>query len=272
MNILKFIESFTNEGLLNSKGSRRESLAQFKNLGANAALAAMPLGIVSLVMTPQDAQAAVAANADAVTNALNLALTLEYLEAKYYNMALDMGTSLIPQSDRVVFEQIAKHENAHVQFLKSQLGNAAVAEPTFDFTAGGTFPDPFTNPVVFMALAQAFEDTGVRAYKGQAANVKSNGDVLQAALQIHSVEAMHASKIRRMRNEKGWIQNDSRGTLPEPAQPVYAGEGVTTQAGFNTANVALRNGASGAVAGSESFDEPLTTQQSTDIAGLFIMP
>jgi hypothetical protein len=48
-------------------------------------------------------------------------------------------------------------------------------------------------------LAQAFEDTGVRAYKGQAGNVMSNKTVLQAALQIHSVEARHASQVRRMR-------------------------------------------------------------------------
>jgi hypothetical protein len=41
------------------------------------------------------------------------------------------------------------------------------AKPTFDFTAGGLF-DPFDYPTFFFfSIAQAFEDTGVRAYKGQ---------------------------------------------------------------------------------------------------------
>jgi rubrerythrin len=53
-----------------------------------------------------------------------------------------------------------------------------------------------------LALAQAFEDTGVRAYKGQAANLMSKPDLLTAALQIHSVEARHASEVRRLRGQK----------------------------------------------------------------------
>ncbi len=41
----------------------------------------------------------------------------------------------------------------------------------------------------------ALEDTGVAAYKGQAALIKSDA-VLQAALAIHAVEARHAAWIR----------------------------------------------------------------------------
>jgi hypothetical protein len=37
---------------------------------------------------------------------------------------------------------------------------------------GGAF-DPFNNYTQFLALSQAFEDTGVRAYKGQATNLIS---------------------------------------------------------------------------------------------------
>jgi rubrerythrin len=60
----------------------------------------------------------------------------------------------------------------------------------------------FTDYQQFLALAQAFEDTGVRAYKGQAANLMSKPDLLTAALQIHSVEARHASEVRRLRGQK----------------------------------------------------------------------
>jgi hypothetical protein len=94
----------------------------------------------------------------------------------------------------------------------------------------------------------------------------STPDLLQAALQIHSVEARHASEVRRIRGQKGWIIGADRGGLPSQAQAVYDGEDNTMQAGFNTAGV---NGIP-AAAGSESFDEPLTGAQATAIASLFI--
>jgi len=79
-----------------------------------------------------------------------------------------------------------------------------VAKPVFDFSGGngtmlGPFATVFTNCNVFLAVAQTFEDTGVRAYKGRAGELVGGGDLLTAALQIHSVEARHAAHIRLMR-------------------------------------------------------------------------
>lgn len=267
MNIIKFIESFTNDGLINAKGSRRESFSQFGKIGSNALMAAAPLGILSMVFTPKARAASssfLAAAADNPTSALQLALTLEYLEKEFYNTGLQT-IGLIPSSDRTVFETIADHENAHVTLLANALGANAPAIPTFDFTANGTF-NPFGDYQQFIALAQAFEDTGVRAYKGQAANLMSDGNLLTTALQIHSVEARHASQIRRMRGLKGWIPGNDEGGHPAAADAVYAGENVSTQLGFNTGNV----NSFGLQAGTESFDEPLTGAQATAIAGLFI--
>ena len=271
MNILKFIESFTNEGLIKSLGekhSRRESFSQFGNIGKTAALAAAPFGLAAL-LAPTKARAASAAffttTAETPTQALQLALTLEYLEDEFYQIALDTN-GLIPQADRAVIAQISQHEAAHVEFLRSALGDNAPDKPTFDFTVNGAFPT-FSDYPTFLALSQAFEDTGVRAYKGQAGNLMSQPDLLQAALQIHSVEARHASQIRRLRGQKGWIEGNDRGGLPEAAQAVYDGEQNTMQAGFNTATVP--NIPAGA--GSESYDEPLTGTQASDIAGLFIV-
>lgn len=270
MNIIKFIESFTTEGMINSlsdKGSRRDSLLQFQKMGSTAAMAAVPLGLAAL-LAPNKANASVTAffgPTATPTSALQLALTLEYLEDEFYDIALDTN-GLIPTADRAIIAQISKHENAHVAFLKSALAADAPAKPTFDFTAGGAF-DPFGDYPTFLALSQAFEDTGVRAYKGQAGNLISNGDLLTAALQIHSVEAMHASQIRRLRGQKGWIVGNDRGGLPAAAQPVYNGEENAIQAGFNT------SGVSGipAGAGPESFDEPITGDQAVSIASLFIV-
>lgn len=124
---------------------------------------------------------------------------------------------------------------------------------------------PFTDYSQFLILAQAFEDTGVRAYKGQAGNVMSNKVVLQAALQIHSVEARHASQVRRMRANKGWIELANGGSMPTATNPVYAGEENTNQAGYNTGTLF------GAAAGSAAYDEILSGSDAQAIASLFIV-
>jgi hypothetical protein len=48
MNIFKFIESFTNDDLMQSQGSRRDSFGQFGKLGRNLALASIPFGLSTL--------------------------------------------------------------------------------------------------------------------------------------------------------------------------------------------------------------------------------
>ncbi len=96
---------------------------------------------------------------------LQFALTLERLEDTFYREALaDKGR--IPRGQRAVFETISAHETEHVQFLEEALGGKAGSAPEFDFTAGGAF-DP-QDYKTFLLLSQAFEDTGQRAYRGQA--------------------------------------------------------------------------------------------------------
>jgi len=274
MNIIKFIESFTDDKFLTSVASRRESMGQFGQLGKGLALASIPFGLSALA---NKATADITPTPSTPIGALQLALTLEYLENEFYHTALSTN-GLIPLGGREekVFNQIAAHEADHVAFLTAGLGGTGsanfVQKPTFDFTAGGAL-DPFNNYDQFLMLSQAFEDTGVRAYKGQAGNLISTPDLLTAALQIHSVEARHASEVRRIRQQKGWIQGSDRGGLPAAAQPVYDGEQNTIQAGFNAA--AVSNGSAGpaisAAAGAEAFDEPLTTAQVVSIANLFIV-
>jgi Ferritin-like domain len=197
-----------------------------------------------------------------VVDILNFALTLEYLEAEFYTTGV--GTAgLIPADMADAFDQIRKHEVAHVQFLQGVLGSRAVAKPTFDFTAGGAFADVFRNAQTFAAVAQTFEDTGVRAYKGQAANLIGHNEVLVPALRIHSVEARHAAKVRRMRGQKGWITRDSRGDLPAATQGTYAGEG-------NTFHFILGQPDSHTNAQTEAFDETLTKGQVLAIVKPFI--
>ena len=139
-----------------------------------------------------------------VNDVLIFALTLEYLEVEFYNNIVgSAGYLTAPAASQVALTKIRDDENKHVTFLKSVLGSEAVAKPTFDFTGSkGSGTGPFVgylgNYAVQLAMAQTFEDTGVRAYKGQAGDLQSNRTVLTAALNIHSVEARHASHIRYM--------------------------------------------------------------------------
>ncbi len=257
--------------------TRRESLFSISKSGKTLLTAALPIGIIAAVGTDAKASPAGIASTSStnatVIDVLNFALTLEYLESQYYNLGTSSGVILA--GDVAVFNQIKQHENDHVAFLQStitQLGGTPVNSPIFDFTAGGAF-NPFVIYGDFLALAQAFEDTGVRAYKGQAGNLISNDGVLTAALQIHSVEARHASEVRRIRTKngfdtsKGWITGNSRGTLPAPTQAVYDGEQNVTQGGVNVTTITSVG--SGSI--QEAFDEPLTDVQVLAIANLFIV-
>jgi hypothetical protein len=118
---------------------------------------------------------------------LNYALTLEYLEAAFYNGAKAANMTLSPQV-AAFLDTVTADENAHVAFLKKGLGRKAVKSPKFDFKGANT------NPLTFMKTAQVLENTGVHAYSGQALNIKTPAYV-SAAVSILTVEARHASVI-----------------------------------------------------------------------------
>lgn len=212
----------------------------------------------------------------AVIGVLNFALVLEYLEAEFYNRGI-AAANLIPAADRAIFLTIQGHENTHVEYLKTTLGASARPKPTFDYSYGngsgtGPFADVFTNYTTFKAVAQAFEDTGVRAFKGQAPTLQPYKDVLAAALTIHSVEARHAAEIRRLRgnfadNEpnQGWITRaitDIPGT-----EAIYAGEDNIMQGGVDVSTITTV----AAKEITEAFDEPLTMAQVLAIVDPFIV-
>lgn len=234
--------------------TRRDVLRRGGSAGAVLAAASVP---VALALLARDAFAQ-GALPEAIQDVLKFALRLEYLEANFYARGL-AASGLIPTADRPVFTQIAKHENAHVALLQATLGLTGQTPPTNDLTGKGAFPDVLSNYTTFKAVAQAFEDLGVRAYKGQAVNLMSQPAILRTALQIHSVEARHASEIRRLRGQKGWITKTLT-DVPSLA-PIYAGESNTTHAGVTVDESAQVT---------EAFDEPLGKAQVLAIVTPFI--
>ncbi len=263
--------------------TRRNTMRRFAFAGKVIAAAAVPSLLGSMF------KKAYGQTGTSIVEVLQYALTLEYLEAEFYTLAVAKGTALFPDAASLqAFTTIRDHETAHVNFLKTALTSVSatpVSKPTFDFSGGkgsgtGPFKDAFTNYDLLLAVAQVFEDTGVRAYKGQADKLMSNNDVLQAALQIHSVEARHAAHIRYMRRNKPsqlvsgdlkpWITGKESNIPSAAVQPVYDGEENTKQANVEIVNINSQS--ISAAAASEAFDEPLSMEQVLAIANPFLVP
>jgi Ferritin-like domain len=120
----------------------------------------------------------------------NFALTLEYLEAEFYAMAVDSG---VLSGDALgVVENLADHEAQHVTALKDLLnsvGATPVEKPTF------TFPeDALSSQASILDLAATLEPVGVGAYLG-AAPLISSPDILAAAGSIAGVEGEHVVAV-----------------------------------------------------------------------------
>ena len=280
-NIINEIEKVDPE-VYDKMDGRRAAMKNFTNFGSKIALAALPLAIGSMF---NKAYASPTGTKDAVIDVLNFALSLECLESEFYKAAYAAamsGTLAIPTgAPMMAIQTIRDHEVAHVNFLQTAI-TAAGGTPkiytavNFDFTAKGTFPTVFSDYGLFLAVAQTFEDTGVRAYKGQAGNLISNNDVLTAALNIHSVEARHASHIRSMRRNftsmdtiKPWITGKDTGGIGAAVQASYDGEENTNQATIEI--VGINGQAISTNAATECFDEPLTMDQVLAIVDPFIV-
>jgi len=236
------------------------------------ALASLPLALGSLF------QKAYGRNTDLITDTLNFALKLEMLESRFYEKALSIS-GLIPLKDLPAIQLISANETAHREFVRNTilaLGGTPIAEPKFDFTGGnglgtGPFANVFINYTTFLALSQIFEETGLRAYKGSTPDLMGNDEVLQAALQIHSVEGRHVAMLRKMRFDNGhtivkpWITGAQSGIAGMPTGPTWAGEDNTMQLGFQLGSLGTPPDAA-----TEAFDEPLSQTQVEAIVDPFI--
>jgi len=235
----RLIEAF------DARVQRREDRRKFFKLGGGFAVGAVGGAVLSACGSSagnaiaQSPPGSPAANID--VDILNFALQLEYLEAQFYSFAA-FGVGL-PNSSltgtgtqgaviggrQVAFtdplvrryaNEIANDEIAHVNFLRTAIGSARVAQPAID--VGGTDPngafssaaraaglvgpgqafDPYLNDNNFLLGAFIFEDVGVTLYKGAAPLITSKV-FLEAAAGILAAEAYHAGLIRTVLTAKG---------------------------------------------------------------------
>ncbi len=143
---------------------------------------------------------------------LNFALTLEYLEANFYNVkAKSVGLSGHAAATARLF---GAQEEAHVKALTAaikSLGGKPVAMPKFVF--------PATNESSFLKLAYTLENVGVGAYNGAGPSLTST-KLLAAAGSIVQVEARHAATIALLTSKP--VTPDGAFDKPLPKSTVLA--------------------------------------------------
>ena len=249
--------------LLTRTMDRRRLLGNLGLMGAGAALTACS----SVIAQPNE-------DPDVDVAILNFALNLEYLEAEFYLAAVGRTASYESEVTGTVMangpvdftgtpdledlaNEIADDEEAHVVFLRSALGSAAVDRPNLDLRGGvgGAFGtaaraagatagldvatldvletfSPYTNGLFFLHGAFIFEDVGVTAYKGAAPLITDKG-TLEAAAGILAVEAYHAGEVRTQLYQE-------RNTVAIPADAGGAGNVELTVQSIVGAISALR--------------------------------
>lgn len=301
MNLFKLISDLeqADPEFLDRVNPRRRVFQYLGNAGQKVTAAAVPAVLASFF---NRAYGQTTLPAD-VQKVLTLALQLEYLEFNFYNYALSV-TGLIPSTETAGITTIRNDEAGHINALRAVLGSSAPSYLFSDFDysgGGGTGTGPLAaaltpgganaNGALFFAAGQAFSDTGQRAYKGGAPvlNTTATKDILEAALNIHSVEGRHTSHFRTVRRAiaattlgvasapavspydaapKSWISLIDNGgpTAPNNSKPasavygagnpaaMYPADSNTTQAGVDLTTLSTAYTAS---AVSEAFDEPL---------------
>ena len=156
--------------------------ASFMLRGALAAGAVYGVGAVAPFVSQ-----AVAESGGGDAEILNFALTLEYLEAAFYQQkGKEVG---LKGQAKAYASQFGEEEAQHVAALKAaikQLGGTPVAKPQFVF--------PVSDEKSFLELASVLENTGVGAYNGAGPSLQSKA-VLASAGSIVQVEARHAAAI-----------------------------------------------------------------------------
>jgi rubrerythrin len=174
------------------KGMTRSAFLLRSTLAAGAVYGGSVVGPYVKQAFAQDSE-----GAGSDVEILNFALTLELLEATFYQEALRQVGGLSGDVQSLT-EELESNESEHVDTLTKtiqDLGGEPAPAPELDFG------NAFSSEDAYLELAQTFEDTGVSAYNGAAPSIQSE-EVLAAAGSIVQVEGRHASLVRLQRGEE----------------------------------------------------------------------
>ena len=157
----------------------------FKSLAVAGAGAAVASSVFS--------RKAFAQGAGGDVDIANFALTLEYLEAEFYSLALEAG--VLTGDALAVVENLADHEQQHVDAIIGLLegaGATPVEKPEFIFP-----PEALASQAGVLNTAITLEPVGVGAYLGAAPLIQSP-DILAAAGSIAGVEGEHVVAVNNL--------------------------------------------------------------------------
>lgn len=126
---------------------------------------------------------------------LNYALTLEHLEADFYQKVVNIHFAVLSAKELADFTAIRDHEVAHVNYLKNGItqagGTPVKPRQSYDFSPIGNIA---TRDGI-LKIANTLEPTGVGAYDGVAHEIQ-NKAYLAVAGSIVQIEARHAARIK----------------------------------------------------------------------------
>ena len=288
MNILKLLAELaaTTPDHFEQPAARRDALSELGRFGAKTLAAALPLGLASVPALARDTRT--------MLDSLLLALRLERLQNAFYSQALSAPAGFFPvdASIRASVVKMQAHQQQHAALLARLISTSngeVPTQPTYDFTGSknsaqpALFPGVFTDFDEFLKLAQLLEDTGVRAYKAMTEFLAQDNYLLQTALQLHSTESRHATRIRFMRRQRGAVVKpwpspaDADITVANRTAVVYATEHATTQLLADYTSVPFRLLPIGSGPNiltqsvPEAFDEPLAADSVDSLLTLFTL-
>ena len=185
-----------------------------------------------------------------MTDILNFALNLEYLEATFYSYitkGADLPSNLLTNSGAVtgapaqiafsgtnasqitdMLNEIYYDELNHVRALITQVGSAVIARPAINLSALGSISASNA-----LSIARLLEDVGTTAYAGIAAQL--NGGALGVTSQILATEGFHSGALRlaSIQTSAAYLQADSMDVKPaDPGTAALAASGPTANGAF----------------------------------------
>jgi hypothetical protein len=178
---------------------------------------------------------------------LNYALTLEHLENVLYRTLI--GSGLLSGQALDFARTFGDHESAHVRDLTAAIeeaGGTPVQEQS-----KYTFPTLSSQEEVIATLADV-EDLGAAAYLGAAPMIESD-EYLTFAVQIHTVEAEHATGFRFLAGRNpvpfAFAEGMSMEEVLKVVGPILGMGMPDTGAGDNLKFVGIAGGLAAAAAG-----------------------